>query len=91
MVSTKKVQVFNKEGTFRIAALDFGIKYNQIRLLCNLGACVHVHPWNDESLSINEYDGLFLSNGPGDPTQCQAAIDIIRKWLNNSSKTIKPV
>ena len=44
-------------------------------------------------LSLNfflAYDGLFLSNGPGDPVKCGAVIEIIRKWINNG-KTVKPV
>ena len=89
MVSTKQVRVFNKNGKYKIAALDFGIKYNQIRLLCNLDASVHVFPWNDETLCLNDFDGLFLSNGPGDPTKCEKSIMTIKKWLNNS--TVKPV
>jgi hypothetical protein len=36
-----------------------------------------------------DYDGLFLSNGPGDPTKCFAIIENLRKWINNS--VIKPV
>ena len=38
--------VYNKAGTFKITAVDSGIKFNQIRLLCQKGACVTVVPWN---------------------------------------------
>ena len=37
-----------------------------------------------------DFDGLFLSNGPGDPTKCPTAIEIIKKWLNSPNST-KPV
>ena len=90
LVSTKKIQVFNKTGTIKIAAFDYGIKVNQIRILCDLGARVDVLPWNDRSFDLNKYDGLFLSNGPGDPTQCTAAIEILQKWLSEES-IVKPV
>ncbi len=39
---------------------------------------------------ITDYDGLFLSNGPGDPTKCDKIIESIKKWMSNQ-KTIKPV
>ena len=90
LVSTKQVQVFNKEGKIKIAAFDYGIKFNQIRILCDLGACVDVLPWNDKSFDLNKYDGLFLSNGPGDPIQCQEAIEILQRWLSEE-KIVKPV
>jgi carbamoyl-phosphate synthase/aspartate carbamoyltransferase/dihydroorotase len=51
----KKAQVYNESGVFKIAVVDFGLKYNQIRMLCQLGACVHVVPW-DFDLNI---DGNF--------------------------------
>ncbi len=90
LVSTKKVQVFNETGKIKIAAFDYGIKFNQIRILCDLGARVDVLPWNDRSFDLNNYDGLFLSNGPGDPAQCTAAIEILQKWLSEES-IVKPV
>lgn len=45
-------------------------------------------PWNHK-YSINDYDGLFLSNGPGDPTQCSESIENLKEWLQNDLK--KPV
>ena len=36
--------------------------------------------------SLGEFDGVFLSNGPGDPTQCIATIENIKKLLNNNKK-----
>lgn len=55
MVSVKEPVVFNKSGLIKIIAVDFGLKYNQIRLLCNLNACVTVVPWNyDLNIDGNE-------------------------------------
>ncbi|KTF90299.1 hypothetical protein cypCar_00008588 [Cyprinus carpio] len=71
-VSMKEPKVFNPEGTLRITAIDCGIKYNQIRCLCQRGARVTVVPW-DYPLDSNEFDGLFISNGPGNPEYSTAS------------------
>lgn len=56
-------------GTFHVVAYDFGIKRNILRCLASIGARVTVVPagtTSDEVLALNP-DGVFLSNGPGDP------------------------
>ncbi|CAF4288576.1 unnamed protein product, partial [Rotaria magnacalcarata] len=61
---------------------------NQLRILCQLDAKVTVFPWN-YPVKQEEYDGLFLSNGPGDPqTQCPDTITTIKSWIN--SEIVKP-
>lgn len=50
-----------------ILAIDFGMKYNQIRCLVRRGVILKVVPYNYDFLK-EDYDGLFLSNGPGDPS-----------------------
>ncbi|TRY86953.1 hypothetical protein DNTS_000646 [Danionella cerebrum] len=77
-VSIKEPTVFNPEGTVKITAIDCGIKYNQIRCLCQRGAQVTVVPW-DYPLDSKEFDGLFISNGPGNPEYCQETVENIRK------------
>ncbi|XP_051510953.1 CAD protein-like [Myxocyprinus asiaticus] len=77
-VSMKEPRVFNPEGAVRITAIDCGIKYNQIRCLCQRGACVTVVPWN-HPLDSSDFDGLFISNGPGNPKYCKETIEHIRK------------
>uniref|UniRef100_A0A8C2API7 Multifunctional protein CAD n=1 Tax=Cyprinus carpio TaxID=7962 RepID=A0A8C2API7_CYPCA len=77
-VSMKEPKVFNPEGTVRITAIDCGIKYNQIRCLCQRGARVTVIPW-DYPLDSNDLDGLFISNGPGNPEYCKETVENIRK------------
>ncbi|KAI1897566.1 hypothetical protein AGOR_G00084580 [Albula goreensis] len=77
-VSMKEPKVFNPDGHMRITAVDCGIKYNQIRSLCQRGARVTVVPW-DYPLESDEFDGLFISNGPGDPLFCKETIENIRK------------
>ncbi|XP_050402847.1 CAD protein isoform X2 [Patella vulgata] len=87
-VSLKVPVVYNKEGKLKIVAVDCGIKYNQIRCLCKRGASVTVVPW-DYQLNSSEYDGLFLSNGPGDPKMCDATIENIRRIV--SEDKYKPI
>lgn len=61
-------------GTYRILLLDCGVKYNIIRYLLQRDTTVIRVPWNHD-ISQEEYDGLFISNGPGDPKQCTTTIE----------------
>ncbi len=68
---------------YRILAYDFGIKYNQLRLLSALGCAVQVVPATTpaaEALAMNP-DGIFLSNGPGDPEGIPGVVDTVRALL----------
>jgi carbamoyl-phosphate synthase small subunit len=65
----------------KIAVLDCGIKANILRLLLARGVELIRLPWN-HGLDGIEYDGLFLSNGPGDPKDCRPAIDTVRRALS---------
>uniref|UniRef100_A0A6Q2X5U7 Carbamoyl phosphate synthase arginine-specific large chain n=1 Tax=Esox lucius TaxID=8010 RepID=A0A6Q2X5U7_ESOLU len=67
-------------SVFKITAIDCGIKHNQIRCLCQRGARVTVVPW-DHPLDISDFDGLFISNGPGDPRFCKATIENVKKLV----------
>ncbi|XP_043931401.1 CAD protein [Protopterus annectens] len=87
-VSVKEPRVFNPDGSLKIFAVDCGIKYNQIRCLCSRGACVTVVPW-DYLLDSKEYDGLFISNGPGNPEFCQKTIENIKHVIMKENP--KPV
>uniref|UniRef100_A0A669AWZ5 Multifunctional protein CAD n=1 Tax=Oreochromis niloticus TaxID=8128 RepID=A0A669AWZ5_ORENI len=80
-VSMKEPNVFNPSGSFRITVVDCGIKYNQIRCLAQRGARVTVVPWN-HPLDTADFDGLFVSNGPGDPQLCEATINNVRKVVS---------
>lgn len=76
--ATKKEQ-----GPFKVAAFDFGIKHNILRLLTDLGCELTVVPATmgaSQVLSLNP-DGIFLSNGPGDPEPVTYAIDTVRQLL----------
>ncbi len=70
-------------GRFHVVAYDFGIKRNILRLLADRGCTVTVVPAQTsagEVLALNP-DGVFLSNGPGDPEPCDYAIAAIRQLL----------
>jgi carbamoyl-phosphate synthase small subunit len=67
-----------------VVAYDFGIKRNILRLLADAGCRITVVPAQTtaaEVLALSP-DGIFLSNGPGDPEPCTYAIDAIREFLN---------
>ncbi len=67
----------------KVAAFDFGIKHNILRILYDMGFEIHVFPASataDEVRAIQP-DGLFLSNGPGDPLGLPYAIDTVRSLV----------
>ncbi len=72
-VSVDEKKIYGK-GKYRILVLDCGVKYNIIRYLLERDTTVIRVPW-DHDISQEEYDGLFISNGPGDPKQCSKTID----------------
>ncbi len=68
---------------FKVVAIDFGIKYNQLRLLTNYGCHVVAVPATTSAADILalQPDGVFLSNGPGDPAGVQGVVENIRNML----------
>lgn len=68
------------DGPHRVVLIDCGVKHNIIRCLTTRGATVVRVPW-DHDISGMEYDGIFLTNGPGDPAMCEVTVDNIRKLL----------
>jgi len=70
-------------GTYRVVAYDFGIKYNILRSLASQGAHVTVVPATTtaaEVLALNP-DGIFLSNGPGDPEPLEFQAEQVRRMI----------
>ena len=65
-----------KEARFHVAAIDCGMKRNIVRSLVKRGCRVTVVPWNTSAESIRalQPDGIFISNGPGDPTDVPETI-----------------
>jgi carbamoyl-phosphate synthase small subunit len=82
-VSTKEKRTFGN-GKYKIILIDCGVKYNIIRNLLKRNATVTLVPWNYD-FSNEKYDGLFISNGPGDPKMCKETIENLRKAYKNNS------
>eukprot|EP00929_Paragymnodinium_shiwhaense_P112634 TRINITY_DN808_c0_g1_i3.p2 TRINITY_DN808_c0_g1~~TRINITY_DN808_c0_g1_i3.p2 ORF type:complete len:1588 (-),score=504.94 TRINITY_DN808_c0_g1_i3:80-4843(-) len=75
------------QKTIHVVAVDCGMKNNIIRYLVNvLRVKLTVVPW-DYDFTGDEFDGLFLSNGPGDPTQVQKTIDHVRTFMQKRPTT----
>jgi carbamoyl-phosphate synthase small subunit len=74
---------------FRVVAYDYGVKRNILRMLSSRGCALTVLPAQtpaSEALAL-EPDGIFLSNGPGDPEPCDYAIAAIREFLTRGVPT----
>jgi carbamoyl-phosphate synthase small subunit len=77
-----KEKVTYGNGQYRIILVDLGVKNNIIRCLLKRDTTVVKVPWNYD-FSNEEYDGLVISNGPGDPTFCEATVENINKAVKN--------
>ena len=84
-VSTESTYVVPATGEkkFTVAALDLGIKGATPRAMAERGIEVHVMPYNSSFADIQAInpDGVFLSNGPGDPATMTETIDLVREVL----------
>jgi carbamoyl-phosphate synthase small subunit len=87
-VSCKEIIRYN-EGTDKkkVVLVDCGVKTNIIRCLLKRDVEVIRVPWNYDFTNL-QYDGLFISNGPGDPDTCDAAVQNIRKAMQNQNLPI---
>ncbi len=83
-VSTKEVREYRApEERFRVTAIDCGMKLNIIRSLNERGCTVTVVPWNTTAEKIRSLrtDGLFISNGPGDPADVPETVQTVRELI----------
>lgn len=81
-VSTREVKRYGA-GRYRILLVDCGVKYNIIRNLLKRDTTIIRVPW-DYDYSAEDYDGLFLTNGPGDPKMCEKTIGNIRRSFSGN-------
>jgi carbamoyl-phosphate synthase / aspartate carbamoyltransferase len=72
----------------RILCVDVGMKNNQIRCFLKRGVSLKVVPWDYDFVTNTDYDGLFISNGPGDPTLLTIVIERLSKMLISKTKPI---
>lgn len=84
-VSTTEIITYGN-GKKRIVLVDCGVKHNIIRCLLKRNVTVIRVPW-DYDFNTIEYDGLFISNGPGDPDTCGITVKHIREAM----KKEKPI
>ena len=82
VVSCKEVITYG-DGEKSIVLVDCGVKHNIIRCFVKRGVKVIRVPWNYDFTKL-EYDGLFISNGPGNPDLCGEAVEHIKKALNDT-------
>ncbi|KAJ3025588.1 hypothetical protein HDV00_012615 [Rhizophlyctis rosea] len=90
-VSTKTARIYPADESkavrgpdgkiLRVLVVDVGMKSNQIRCFTKRGVEVKVVPWDYDFIADREHDGIFISNGPGDPTTVKSTIERLRKQL----------
>lgn len=86
-VSTKEPYFFgNVNATYKISALDLGIKKNILRNLADRDCYIKVFPYNAtfDEMGAFEPDGYFLSNGPGDPQPLSNAIEVTKQIIKKN-------
>jgi carbamoyl-phosphate synthase small subunit len=70
-------------GNYKVVTLDYGLKYNQLRILAEKGCAIQVMPATTSAADIlaMEPDGVFLTNGPGDPAGVEGVVETVRELL----------
>ena len=78
-----------KDPRFHVVAFDFGVKRNILRMLASRGCRITVVPAQTSAAEVLKLkpDGIFLSNGPGDPEPCDYAIEATRELINTGTPT----
>jgi carbamoyl-phosphate synthase small subunit len=84
-VSINSRQIYG-DGRIRILLIDCGAKNNIIRCLVKRGTTVYRVPW-DFRFDPADFDGIVLSNGPGDPKMCRETIDTTRRIIQGETPT----
>ena len=77
-VSTKEPYVYADGGRVRVAVVDYGAKRSIMRRLAGAGAGVTVVPHDTDADTLAGFDGVMLSNGPGDPEPLEAEVAVLR-------------
>ena len=80
VASCKEREVYG-DGEHKIVLIDCGVKNNIMRCLIDRGATVVRVPW-DYDFTNEEFDGVFISNGPGDPAMCDVTVDYIKSTIS---------
>jgi carbamoyl-phosphate synthase small subunit len=80
-VSTKQAYIASDSGGARVAVVDYGCKRSILRRLARAGAAVTVYPHDVDAGELVSYDGVLLSNGPGDPEPLAAETATVRELV----------
>ena len=80
-VSTREAYAFAENGSPHVAVVDYGAKRSIFRRLAKAGASVTVVPHTASADELAQFDGVLLSNGPGDPEPLRAEVDTVRDLL----------
>jgi carbamoyl-phosphate synthase small subunit len=84
----KNKKVIPAEGTlkYKVALMDYGMKNNIVRSLAKRGCEVTIYPafTKTEEILMEQPDGIMLSNGPGDPKECEEVISEVKKMFDSS-------
>ena len=83
-VSTREPYVFAADGSPHVAVVDYGAKRSIMRRLAEAGAAVTVVPHDLPADELARFDGVVLSNGPGDPEPLVAETEIVRDLLGRT-------
>jgi carbamoyl-phosphate synthase small subunit len=81
VASCKEREVYG-EGEYKVVLIDCGVKNNIIRCLLDRNATVIRVPW-DYDFTNEEFDGVFISNGPGDPAMCDDTVKYIKSAIDD--------
>jgi carbamoyl-phosphate synthase small subunit len=80
-VSTPEPYIYSDAGSVRVAVVDYGCKRSILRRLAGAGAHVTVYPHTVDADELSSYDGVLLSNGPGDPEPLRDEVATVRDLL----------
>ncbi len=80
-VSTREAYAFAETGSPHVAVVDYGAKRSIFRRLAKAGASVTVVPHTSSADELAQFDGVLLSNGPGDPEPLHAEVDTVRELV----------
>ena len=83
-VSTSETFVHEPEGKVSVAVVDYGCKRSIMRRLADAGAAVTVFPHDVDADELARYDGVVLSNGPGDPEPLTDEVATVRELLGRT-------
>jgi carbamoyl-phosphate synthase small subunit len=83
-VSTPEPYVYSEDGDVRVAVVDYGCKRSILRRLASSGSAVTVYPHDVDADELAGYDGVVLSNGPGDPEPLEDEIATVAELVGRT-------